>query len=116
MNPFEQIAATLTTRNAPAWNLEEVHLKGLSRTESIRQLLRAANRPVSAAEIAFDLELPSSCTVWLLMKYDMQKGRVILQDGKYHWSHAYDTAEAAAIRDAVKLLKSHGYKLKAPTA
>lgn len=118
MNPFAQIAATLTAHTLPAWDATEAMPKGLSRTETIRRLLKAASRPVTAAEIAFDMdEFPNfgSHLVWLLLKYDIQKGRVLLQDGKYHWNHAYDTAEAAAIRDAVKLLKSKGYKVKEPS-
>ncbi|ARV17510.1 hypothetical protein AEP_00550 [Curvibacter sp. AEP1-3] len=118
MNPFAQIAATLTAHTVPAWNASEVKPQGLSRTETIRQLLKSASRPVSAAEIAFDMdEFPNFGThlVWLLLKYDIQKGRVLFQDGKYRWNHAYDTAEAEAIRAAVKLLKNHGYKVKEPS-
>lgn len=118
MNPFAQIAATLTANTLPAWDVAEAKPKGLSRTETIRRLLKTASRPVTAAEIAFDMdEFPNfgSHLVWLLMKYDIQKGRVLLQEGKYRWNHAYDTAEAEAIRDAVKLLKSHGYKVKDPS-
>lgn len=118
MNPFTQIAATLTAHTLPAWDVAEAKTKGLSRTETIRRLLKVASRPVTAAEIAFDMdEFPNfgSHLVWLLLKYDLQKGRVLLEDGKYRWNHAYDTAEAAAIRDAVKLLKSHGYKVKEPS-
>ena len=118
MNPFAQMATTLIAATVPAWVPQDVlAITASNRTERIRQLLRSANRPVSAAEIAFDMEEhfqdfgPSR--VWLLMKYDMQKGRVILEDGKYSWNHEYDTAEAAAIRDAVKLLKSHGYTVRA---
>ena len=121
MNPFTQMATTLIATPAPAWLASDTaEITGSNRTEHIRHLLRSARRPVSAAEIAFDMEEhfqdfgPSR--VWLLLKYDMQKGRVILEDGKYRWNHEYDTAEAAAIRDAVKLLKHHGYKVKGPAA
>jgi hypothetical protein len=117
MNPFAQLAATLTGRNVAAWNVEEVQPKGLSRTETIRRILKSASRPLTAAEIAFDMEHFAdfgSHLVWLLLKYDMQKGRVILEDGKYRWNHEYDEAEALEIRNAVKLLKRHGYKVKEP--
>jgi hypothetical protein len=39
---------------------------------------------------------------------------VVLNEGKYSWNHDYDTAEAAAIREAVLLLKKHGFKVKEP--
>ena len=120
MNPFAQMATVLAAAHAPAFSQSEPISKGLSRTERIRRLLRAATRPVTAAEIAFDMEdeFPNfgSGLVWLLLKYDIQKGRVILARGKYSWNQEYDTAEAAAIRDAVKLLKLHGYKVKGPAA
>lgn len=118
MNPFVQIAATLTAHTVPAWDVAEAKQKGLSRTETIRRLLKSASRPVTAAEIAFDMdEFPNfgAHLVWLLLKYDIQKGRVLHQDGMYRWNHVYDTAEAEAIRGAVKLLKSHGYKVEEPS-
>ena len=120
MTPFTQMAATLTAKTISAWNIDtNERPRGLSRTETIRRLLKSASRPVTAAEIAFDMdEFPNfgSHLVWLLLKYDISKGRVLLQDGKYRWSHAYDTAEATAIRDAVKLLRQHGYKVREPKA
>jgi len=115
MNPFAQMASVLARPAFPsAPPVRAKREPGESRTESIRVLLRDATRPVSAAEIAFDLDLPSSCTVWLLMKYDMQKGRVLLADGRYTWNHEYDTLEAEELRDAVNLLKRAGYQVKAP--
>ena len=119
MNPFEQMAGVLAKHACfpAAPPIRNKHPTGAtSRTESIRELLRDTSRPLSAAEIAFDLDLPSSCTVWLLMKYDMQKGRVLLADGRYTWNHDYDTQEAQELRDAVKLLKRHGYQVKEPQA
>lgn len=86
MNPFGQIAATLTAHTVPAWDIAETKPKGLSRTETIRRLLKSASRPVTAAEIAFDMdEFPNfgAHLVWLLLKYDIQKGSVLHQDGKY---------------------------------
>jgi hypothetical protein len=116
-SPFAHMASVLSAAHMPAWNIEEPKPKGLTRTEKIRWLLRSSSHPVTAAEIAFDMEeFPNfgSHLVWLLLKYDIQKGRVTLNRGRYSWNHAYDTAEAAAIRKAVKLLTTHGYKVKAP--
>ena len=117
MTSFVQMASVLSAAHVPAWSSEEPKPKGMNRTETIRCLLKSSSRPVTAAEIAFDMEdFPNfgSHLVWLLLKYDIQKGRVTLDRGRYSWNHAYDTAEAAAIRDAVKLLKAHGYRVKEP--
>lgn len=120
MTSFTQMAAVLGTLNVPAWSEGQAKPKGLNRTETIRQLLKTANRPVTAAEIAFDMgdEFPNfgSHLVWLLLKYDISKGRVTLDKdrGTYRWNHEYDTATAEAIRQAEKLLKRHGYKVRAP--
>ena len=119
MNPFQQMASALTASSMAAWPIDAEVEKGLTRTERIRRLLKSASRPVTAAEIAFDMgdEFPNfgSHLVWLLLKYDLQKGRVVLHDGKYSWNHDYDTAEAAEIRAAVLLLKKHGFKVKEPS-
>lgn len=71
---------------------------------------------MSPSEIAFDVDLPSFNTnlVWLLLKYDIRRGRVILADGLYRWNHEYDSALAAALRDAEKLLIKHGYQVSVP--
>jgi hypothetical protein len=120
MSTFTHMAAVLTTTTSPAWSMAALPPKGLSRTERIRRLLKAASRPVNAEEIAWDMdvEFPDFGVhlVWLLLKYDIQKGRVILDAGRYSWNHAYDTAEAQAIRAAVKLLRAHGYTVKEPKA
>ena len=115
MNPFTQMAGVLARPGfSVAPSVRKHRAAGTTRTDMIRDLLREAPRKLSAAEIAFDLDLPSSCTVWLLMKYDMQKGRVLLADGFYRWNHEYDSQEAEEVRDAVKLLKKHGYKVVKP--
>lgn len=116
VNPFTQMATVLASQPAfpTATPVRKSRAGGVTRTDSIRDLLRESSRPLSAAEIAYDLDLPSSCTVWLLMKYDMQKGRVLLADGRYTWNHDYDTMEAQELRDAVKLLRRYGYTVNGP--
>ena len=96
MNPFQQMAQSLSQKAAYVQRTA-VSTKGMSKTDTIRSLLKSSSRPLSAAEIAFDMdEFPNfgAHLVWLLMKYDMQKGRVILEDGRYRWSHEYDSQEA----------------------
>lgn len=118
MNPFAQMASTLRANTMPAFDTEKQLAKGPSRTERIRRLLKAATHPMTAAEIAWDMDTDfpnfGSHLVWLLLKYDIAKGRVALHEGLYSWVHAYDNAQAVAIRKAVKLLKTHGWKLTKP--
>lgn len=118
MSTFNHMATALMRKSIAPWSEADIPEKGLSRTERIRRLLRAAHRPVSAAEIAFDMEdhFPNfgSGLVWLLMKYDISKGRVIFARNLYSWNHDYETAQATAIREAEKLLRSHGYKVVKP--
>lgn len=117
MNPFTQMASSLTAKKIQPWIKSDApSCKRLSRTGTIRELLKSANRPVTAAEIAFDVDLPHFNTnlVWLLLKHDISKGRVIFQEGRYLWNHEYDSAEAAAIRDAMQLLRRNGYQVKEP--
>lgn len=118
MSALNQMAKTLATINLPAWGASDQLPAETSRTERIRQLLKSYKRPSTAEEIAFDLEdhMPNfgPHLVWLLLKYEIQKGRVIFADGKYRWNHEYDAALATSIRNAVKLLKQHGYKVTCP--
>jgi hypothetical protein len=119
-SPFVYMACNLTLQ--PVHVLSAIQANdiepGLTRTERIRRLLKQYPRAVTAAEIAYDMgdHFPDfgQHLVWLLLKYEIQKGRVLFADGKYAWSHEYDTAEAAAIRAAVALLTKHGYDIEAP--
>jgi hypothetical protein len=116
------MACALTLHHPRDWALSqhaESISKGVSRTERIRQLLRLEGRAMTDSEIAFDLvdHFPDfgAHLVWLLLKYDIKKGRVLMiRPGLYRYNEEFDTAEAEALRNAEKLLRSHGYKLKAP--
>lgn len=117
-NPFRQIAYSLM-RPASAPVLRAPEPKAQGRTESIRAVLRQAGRPMSAAEIFMDADLPHSANsslVSMLMKWDIKQGRVIFEDGRYRWSSETEADEAEAVRDALKLLRRRGYRIEAPTA
>jgi len=120
-SPFVYMACSLTLHSLAATPADaEAIPDGLTRTERLRRLLKTYRRPVTAAEIAWDMDdhFPDfgAHLVWLLLKYEISKGRVLFADGKYTWNREYETAEAQAIRAAVKLLKHHGYKVKEPAA
>jgi hypothetical protein len=118
------MACTLTLRPVSQWDRlasgESLDLPtDLSRVERIRQLLKGEGRAMTDAEIAFDMadHFPNFNTnlVWLLLKHDISKGRVrMIRHGLYRWNEEYESAEATAIRAAVKLLTTHGYTVKAP--
>ena len=114
MNPFEQLTKTLARRQ-PVKSLWQPGLQPKSQTRvgAIRDLLKSQARPMSAAEIAYDVDLPSfnQNLVWLLLKYDIQQGRVLFSGGLYAWNAEHETAEAAEIRKAIKLLKKSGYTI-----
>lgn len=116
MNAFKNMASSLTAVNPSPWSSTEKQVKPVSRTETIRQLLKAVGRPMTAEEVVWDVDFPNFGTdsVWFLMKNDIKKGRVLLENGLYSWSQEYESAEATAIRDAKKLLELHGYVVHAP--
>lgn len=112
MNPFEQMTKALERKQRVQTNWQPgTQPKSKSRSGSIRELLKSTGRPMSAAEIAFDVDLPSHTQnlVWLLLKHDIKMGRVLLQGSLYAWNFEHESAEATAIRAAIKLLKKHGY-------
>lgn len=112
MNPFEQMTKALAHKQRPETNWQPgTKPKSQSRVGSIRDLLKCEARPMSAAEIAYDVDLPSfnQGLVWLLLKYDIQKGRVLFANGLYAWNAEFDLAHETAIRAAIKLLKKSGY-------
>lgn len=118
MNPFAQMAAALTAHTAPAWGAVGDEVSKPVRTEMLRQLLRAAQRPVTDFELCEEMVIHfpdfEPNRVWLLLKHDLGKGRVKRRDGRWEYNHAFDTDEHEAIRTAVKLLKRHGYHVAAP--
>ena len=114
MNPFEQMTKALARKRRVQTSWQPgARPKSESRTGSIRELLKSTGRPMSAAEIAFDLDpdIPSfnSGLVWLLLKHDIKMGRVLLVEGMYAWNFEHESAESTAIRAAIKLLKKNGY-------
>jgi len=111
-NPFSQICYTLM-RPAFAPCKQPLDEPTPSRTESIRAVLRQEGRPMSAAELLMEADLPFSANtslVSMLLKWDIKQGRVIFEEGLYSWNSETAAAEARAVREALQLLKRHGYK------
>lgn len=119
-SPFVHMACSLTLQPVHTWKAQADAIEpGIGRTERIRRLLKATGAAMTDAEIAWDMadHFPNfgAHLVWLLLKHDISKGRVRqIRPGLYRWNDEYDTAHAAAVRNAVKLLKAAGYKVKAP--
>jgi hypothetical protein len=122
-NPFSAMAAALaakpvsmTSRAEEAPDAEE---EKISRVERIRRLLKSSGAAMKDAEIAWDLadHFPNfgAHLVWLLLKYDIAKGRVLMiQKGVYKWNAEYESAKQKGIRAAIKLLKANGYTVIKP--
>ena len=117
MNPFDQMTQTLARQPVKSAWQPGLEPKSQTRVGAIRDLLKREARPMSAAEIAFDVDLPSfnQNLVWLLLKYDIQQGRVLFSGGLYAWNAEHENAEASAIRKAIKLLKKSGYTITKDT-
>ena len=119
-SPFVHMACALTLHHPRTWASESAAIEpGIGRTERIRRLLKSTGAAMTDAEIAWYMadHFPNFGVglVWLLLKHDISKGRVrMIRHGLYRWNDDYDTAEAAAVRNAIKLLRSHGYQVKAP--
>ena len=119
-SPFVHMACALTLHHPRSWPAESAAIEpGLSRTERIRRLLKSTGAAMTDAEIAWDMadHFPNfgAHLVWLLLKYDIAKGRVRqIRPGLYRWNEDYDTAQATALREATALLKKHGYQVKPP--
>lgn len=119
-SPFVHMACALTLHHPRSWPAESAAIEpGISRTERIRRLLKSTGAAMTDAEIAWDMadHFPNfgAHLVWLLLKYDIAKGRVRqIRPGLYRWNDDYDTAQAAAIREAIKPLRAAGYKIKEP--
>ena len=121
-SPFVHMACALTLHHPRDWSAQSEAIEpGLSRTERIRRLLKSTGAAMTDAEIAWDMadHFPNFGThlVWLLLKYDIAKGRVrMIRPGLYRWNDDYDTAQATALREATALLTKHGYQVKPPKA
>lgn len=84
--------------------------KDVSRTESIRALLRESG-PLTSRQIALILNLDRESLVGALLKADLHSGRAYFQDGRYHWDGKYDEQLQREIADAAHLLRKHGYSV-----
>lgn len=120
MNPFQQMAHSLTRHPVRAWPAESAAIEaGISRVERIRRLLKSTGAAMTDAEIAWDMadHFPNFNTnlVWLLLKHDIAKGRVrMIRHGLYRWNDEFESAHQTAIRAAIKLLTANGYQVKKP--
>lgn len=124
MNAFTQIATVLAGRRpqsmaTPTKDKPAADDSGISRVERIRRLLKSTGAAMTDAEIAWEMDehFPNfgANLVWLLLKHDIEKGRVrMIRHGLYRWNDEYESANNTAIRAAIKLLTRHGYQVKKP--
>jgi hypothetical protein len=81
-----------------------------SKTSRMREYL-VEHGPTNASDLARVAGLTSTALVSALFKYDIANGRVQFSQGLYQWIESDDQAE---IREAIGLLRRHGYTVKAP--
>jgi hypothetical protein len=56
-------------------------------------------------------DLDNTGLVSALLAGDIEKGRVFMRAGKYHWNPQHDEQLQAQLKAAANLLKRHGYKV-----
>lgn len=83
----------------------------MTRTESLRQLIRTGRK--TASELAFATGICEQLVVPLL-KHDIAQGRVKRVPTGDRIMYAWVDQEPLAIRDAVRLLEARGYRVEAP--
>lgn len=114
MNPMQQIATTLAGRGPwLAAQPSEGAPKRVNKTEAMRNYLRA-NGKATAPDLAMEADVEQTGLVGALLKTDLQRGRIFMRDGRYHWNPEHDERQAAEVRQAIALLKRQGYKVLKP--
>lgn len=112
MNAFTQIATVLAQRGP--WSManpEQPEAKTMSKTDRMRHYLRTEG-PANCHTLAMEGEVASTSLVFSLLKGDVAKGRVHFDGQRYSWNHEFDAQVHADIRNAMTLLKRHGYQVK----
>ncbi|MGE0350919.1 hypothetical protein [Hydrogenophaga sp.] len=115
-SPFPQMVSALASPVRASWPFDlperkEDRQAQTSRTEQIRQLLRMSG-PLSALNIAAQVELERPALVSALLKVDLQRGRVRRIGPLYDWNHGFDEALARELGAAARLLRTHGFTVR----
>lgn len=111
MNPFDQIAATLSGRQAWPFAPKVANdPRPVSKTEIMRVFLRR-HGSASSATLADEADVPGHGLVGALLKGDIAKGSVFHRDGRYHWNPQFDADLHRQLMDAKALLTRHGYEV-----
>ncbi len=105
MNPFSNITEQL---------LRQPRKVGKSTSNSKAGVMREAlrDRNMTAQELALVACLPNTGLVNSLLRYDIDRGRVLLSDGVYCLDQSYDGIVDVKISQAKALLKRHGYRVE----
>jgi hypothetical protein len=84
----------------------------ISKVERMRRALREGKTSMTAADLAKAGELKSTPLVYALLRPDVDRGRVVLLDGRYAWNEHYDVKLETDVRAAIVLLRSNGYRVE----
>ena len=102
--PMAAMAAALAPTGAPR----------RTRVDRMRALLREQGG-MTASVLAAHTGITNPSHVYALLQRDIASGCVQLRDGTYHWNDTPNAkAHAARLTAAAKLLRAHGYTVKAP--
>jgi hypothetical protein len=111
MNPMQSIATALTGRSPWPFQMPaKPEPKPTSKTDKLRHHLRAQGS-ANAVVLAMEADLDNTGLVSALLAGDIEKGRVFMRAGKYHWNPQHDEQLQAQLKAAANLLKRHGYKV-----
>ena len=109
MNPFDQIATTLTGRAPwPFQAIDKQDQKPESKTERMRAYLRQ-HGAANAATLADEANVPSTALVGALLKTDLHRGSVFRRGHKYHWNPQFDAQHHQRLAEAASLLRANGF-------
>ena len=71
-----------------------------------------AERNMTAQELAQVASLPTTALVNSLLRYDIDRGRIMLHEGVYCLDRSFDGIVDVKISQAKALLKRHGYRVE----
>jgi hypothetical protein len=85
----------------------------ITKTDRLRNYLREHGE-ASSADLAIEADLPGSAQVGAMLKNDLAKGAVRKTARGYAWNYEFDDQVQVNLREAVALLRRHGYRVDPP--
>ncbi len=80
-------------------------------TKTDLMISHLARGSANAATLAMQAQLPNSGRVYALLKTNIERGRVLLRNGRYRLNPDWDEQMQSELRDARILLERAGYRV-----